>query len=201
MLPVNPNNGGKWGLMGGVFDPVHYGHLILAETARQECDLDGVLFLPSLDPPHRQNKPVACFEDRLMMTRLAVEGNNNFVVSDLEKDLASPGYTIAVVELLEQRFPKADWHLILGADNIAIFDTWHKPDELAGRVQIIVGNRPGYDKDFRNSHWYDKVNRFDMPLIELAATDIRCGIRDGKSVRYMIPDEVRVFIEKRGLYR
>ena len=201
MPPTNPNDGGKWGLMGGVFDPVHYGHLILAETAYQECNLDGVMFLPSLDPPHRQNKPIAAFEDRMMMARLAVESNENFMASDLEKELASPGYTLAVVELLEQRYSKADWYLILGADNIAIFDTWHKPEELADRVNIIVGNRPGYDADFNNSVWFDKVERFNMPLIEIAATDIRRAISEAKSVRYRIPDEVRNFIDKKGLYR
>ncbi len=201
MHPANPINGGKWGLMGGVFDPVHYGHLLLAESARQSSKLDGVLFLPNLNPPHRECKPTASFEDRLMMTRLAVEGNNFFVVSDLEKELASPGYTIAVVELLEQRYPRADWHLVLGADNISIFDSWYKPEELVGKVKIIVGNRPGYDKAFETSPWFEKVKRFDMPLIELAATDIRKAVKEGRSIRYMIPEEVRKFIGSRGLYR
>ncbi len=198
---MSPDDGGKWGLMGGIFDPVHIGHLILAETALEKCGLDGVLFVVSLNPPHRAQKPVVSFEDRLVMTRLAVADNERFAVSALEKDLASPGYTLAVVEYLEQKYPSTEWSLILGADNIAIFDSWHKPDELVKRVKIVVGNRPGFDDAFEKSQWKSHLKAFDMPLIEISSTNIRQAIKLGKSIRYFVPDEVRGFIASRGLYK
>ncbi len=187
--------------MGGIFDPVHYGHLILAESARQTCGLDGVLFVPSLDPPHRSAKPIASFEDRCTMVKLAIEGNDRFVFSDMEKNLASPGYTLAVVDYLKQTYPEPDWHLILGADNIAIFDTWHKPKELVERVKILVGQRPGNDSSLVQSAWYDLITIFPMPLIEISSTAIRERIAAKYSIRYLLPDDVRRFVETRGLYR
>jgi nicotinate-nucleotide adenylyltransferase len=198
---MSPENGGKWGLMGGIFDPVHIGHLVLAESALEKCRLDGVLFVVSLNPPHRAQKPIASFEDRLMMTRLAIAENERFVISDLEKKLASPGYTLAVVEYLEQQYPSAEWTMILGADNIAIFDSWHKPEELVKRIRIVVGHRPGYDVTFEKSVWKKHFTTFDMPLLQISSTAIRQSIRQGSSVRYFVPDEVREFIISRGLYK
>ena len=198
---TTPERPGKWGIMGGIFDPVHYGHLILAESARQTCGLDGVLFVPSLDPPHRSAKPIASFEDRCTMVKLAIEGNDRFVFSDMEKSLASPGYTLAVIDYLKQTYPEPDWHLILGADNIAIFDTWHKPKELVERVKILVGQRPGNDSSLVQSAWYDLITIFPMPLIEISSTAIRERIAAKYSIRYLLPDDVRRFVETRGLYR
>ncbi len=188
-------------MMGGIFDPIHIGHLILAESALEKCGFDGVLFVVSLDPPHRSQKPIVSFEDRLVMTRLAVADNERFEVSALEKELASPGYTLAVVEYLEQKYPSTEWSLILGADNIAIFDSWHKPDELVKRVKIVVGNRPGFDDAFEKSQWENHLKSFKMPLIEISSTNIRQSIKQGQSIRYFVPDEVREFISSRGLYR
>lgn len=187
--------------MGGIFDPVHYGHLILAESARQACGLVGVLFVPSLDPPHRSAKPIVPFADRCTMVKLAIEGNDRFIFSDLEIHLASPGYTLAVVDYLRQTYPKPEWHLILGADNIAIFDSWHKPNELVERVKILVGQRPGVDDALKQSVWYDLITIFPMPLIEISSTVIRDRIKKNKSIRYLLPDDVRRFVETRGLYR
>lgn len=198
---MSPENGGKWGLMGGIFDPVHIGHLVLADSALEKCGLDGVLFVVSLNPPHRAHKPVASFEDRLLMTRLAIAENERFVISDLEKKLASPGYTLAVVEYLEQQYPSAEWNLILGADNVAIFDSWHKPEELVKRVRIFVGHRPGYDDTFEKSVWKKHFTTFDMPLLQISSTAIRQSIGQGRSIRYFVPNEVREFITSRGLYR
>jgi len=202
MSPMTtPEQPGKWGIMGGIFDPIHYGHLILAESARQACGLDGILFVPSLDPPHRSARPIASFDDRCTMVKLAIEGNDRFVFSNLEEKLASPGYTLAVVDYLNQTYPDPDWHLILGADNIAIFDSWHKPEELVKRVKIVVGRRPGVDDEFQKSPWHDFVTVFPMPQIEISSTAIRECVGAGRSIRYLLPDDVRGFVESRGLYR
>ncbi len=134
------------------------------------------------------------------MTRLATESNDKFEVSDLEKDLKSPGYTLAIVDFLKLKYHDIDWRLILGADNIAQFDGWHKPDELLRRVKIVVGMRPGYEDDFSRSKWADKVEIFNMPQIEISSTTIRKAIKENKSVRYLLPEDVRQFIISRGLY-
>lgn len=200
MPPMDPESGGRWGLMGGVFDPVHYGHLILADCAVQSYSLSGVLFTVSFSPPHRDRKPEASFKDRIEMVKLAAEGNERFVVSDLEKDLDSPGYTVNIVNHLKRQYPGADWHLILGADNIAVFESWYKPEELSRNVKIVVGNRPGFNSEFEHSEWYDRVDKFEMPLIDISSTMIRQSIGEGRSIRYLLPDNVRRFIIEKGLY-
>ncbi len=117
------------------------------------------------------------------------------------KTSETPGYTLAVVDYLRQNCPAAAWHLILGADNIAQFDHWHKPDELVKRVKIVVGNRPGYDREFQESQWLSRVETFNLPLLEISSTSIRKSLKERKSVRYLLPEEVRQFIESKGLYR
>jgi nicotinate-nucleotide adenylyltransferase len=201
MYPVVPEKGSYWGIMGGIFDPIHYGHLILAESALRAMKFDGILFIPSFNPPHRKLKPIASFEDRYKMTLLALEGNEKFCASDLEKDLKSPGYTLAIVDFLRLKFSGVEWCLILGADNLAQFDDWHKPEELINRVKIAVGNRPGVENNDSYSRWIDRVQEFKMPLIDISSTLIRDLVKAGKSIRYFLPEEVRQFILGRGLYR
>jgi len=198
---MTQNSSPLWGIMGGIFDPIHFGHLILAESALAEHNFNKILFIPAFNPAHRAEKPVASFEDRCMMARLATESNEKFEVSDLEKDLKSPGYTLAIVDFLRLKYPKVEWRLILGADNIAQFDGWHKPEELLDRVKIVVGMRPGFENDFARSRWADKVEIFKMPLIEISSTAVRKAVREEKSIRYLLPEDVRQFILSRGLYR
>ncbi|SYZ73267.1 putative nicotinate-nucleotide adenylyltransferase [Candidatus Zixiibacteriota bacterium] len=200
MSPALPSSG-SWGIMGGIFDPIHYGHLILAESALEGCGFSGVLFVPSFNPPHREQKPEASFEDRCRMVQLAIEGHDRFLSSDFEKDLKSPGYTLAVVDFLKLKSPEVTWNLILGADNIAQFDHWHSPEELVKRVKIFVGNRPGYDHQFQDSRWAEQVVPFEMPYIGLSSTQLRKQLKGGRSIRYLVPDEVRRFIESKRLYR
>jgi len=201
MSPTSPDKGGRWGIMGGLFDPIHSGHLTLAEQAREAFALEGVLFIVSFNPPHRKEKPVASFENRLQMTDLAIVNNDYFLVSDLEKELNGPGYTLELVKLLRKKYPNVEWHLILGADNIESFDLWYKPDELIKKIKILVGGRPGYNAKLNNSGWNDVISYFEMPLVEVSSTLIRQRIKSGRSIRYLVPDDVRIFIEKEGLYR
>jgi nicotinate-nucleotide adenylyltransferase len=201
MPPTNPEIGGRWGIMGGLFDPIHYGHLTLAEQARETFALDGVLFVVSFNPPHRLEKPVASFEDRLLMVQMAVDNNDFFVVSDLEKNLDGLGYTLTIVESLQDKYPNVTWHLILGADNIESFDTWHKPEELIKKIKILVGGRPGHKVELKNDDWNKSVELFDMPLMEVSSTMIRNRLEENRSIRYLVPDDVRTFIDQKGLYR
>ncbi len=201
MYPNSPDKGGDWGLMGGIFDPVHNGHLLLAESAASAFDLAGVLFVVSNNPPHREQKPVVSFDTRMKMVDAAIDGNDRFCLSDIEKKLAIPSYTLNIIDALRNEFPGVNWHLILGADNIAVFDTWYQPDVLVEKVKIIVAERPGYGKRFRDSPWYKRVEKFEMPLMEISSTMIRQRIKAGKSIRYLVPEKVRLIIMQEGLYR
>jgi nicotinate-nucleotide adenylyltransferase len=198
---MTPDRVGNWGIMGGVFDPIHNAHLALAEYARESYKLSGVLFVVSFNPPHRSQKPVAPFEDRLRMTALAVEGNEFFEVSAIERELEGPGYTLSIVEKLKAKYPEAVWHLILGADNIVAFDSWHKPDELIKKIKILVGGRPGFNDRLQYSKWVEDSGLFEMPLMEISSTLIRQRLSRKKSIRYLLPDNVIDYIEKKGLYR
>nr|MBN2277995.1 nicotinate (nicotinamide) nucleotide adenylyltransferase [candidate division Zixibacteria bacterium] len=202
MPRANPDKGGRWGIMGGIFDPIHYGHLALAENAARAFDMDGVLFLVSFNPPHREKKPQASFEERLEMVSLAIADNERFLASDLEKDLSLPAYTVNIVDLLKSKYPRiTDWYLVLGADNIDLFDSWHQPERLIEEVNIVVGKRPGFGPDGKDSLWYKQVKIFDMPLLELSSTMIRERIKSGKSIRYFVPEVVYHYIENKRLYQ
>ncbi|HHI03604.1 MAG TPA: nicotinate (nicotinamide) nucleotide adenylyltransferase [candidate division Zixibacteria bacterium] len=201
MPQANPNDGGNWGIMGGAFDPVHNGHLILAESALGARNLDGVLFIPSFNPPHRCATPIATFDDRVTMTELAIKGNSRYCLSRLEENIDGPGYTLTIIKHLKDKYPETGWYLILGADNIVLFDSWHKPEEIVKHVKVIVGGRPGFNKEFEKSVWYDKIARFDMPQTDISSTAIRKLLKAGKSVKSLLPESVNRYIQERGLYR
>lgn len=200
MSQPTPTDNCKWGIMGGAFDPIHFAHLILAERARASFKLAGVLFVPSHNPPHRENRPVASFEHRLRMVRLAISDNDYFSASGMERDIEGPGYTYVLVKKLREEYPRIDWYLILGADNIAIFDKWHKPREIIETVKVVVGRRPGSEKELNKSPWMKNIEQFEMPLLDESSTYIRRAIRNGRSVRYMLPENVRKYIMIEGLY-
>ncbi|MEW5922733.1 MAG: nicotinate-nucleotide adenylyltransferase [Candidatus Zixiibacteriota bacterium] len=201
MFRTKLEKAGNWGIMGGVFDPIHYAHLLLAESAAAAFGLRGVLFIVSFNPPHRDQKPVAPFPVRLKMVSEAIKDNDRFVISDMEQDLDMPSYTVNIVDILHQTYPEIDWHLILGSDNIAAFNTWYKPEELVKKARIVVAGRPGYEESMRHSPWLDKVQKFEMPLMDISSTMIRRRIGEGHSIRYLVPEGVRRIIEKEGLYK
>jgi nicotinate-nucleotide adenylyltransferase len=201
MPRVDPINGGRWGLMGGAFDPIHNGHLALAENALNVFNLDGVLFVPGYNPPHRQEKTRASFDDRVAMVRLAIEGETKYSLSDIEREIAGPGYTIILVDKLHQKYGTVTWYLILGEDNITIFDKWYRPEELIKKIKIIVGNRPGYSGLLRDSEWAEHMEYFNIPDIDISSTDIRAALTEKKPVRGKVPDTVLAYIEAKGLYR
>jgi len=200
MLPAKPNWSGNWGIMGGAFDPIHNGHLILADTALNRYNLNGLLFIPSFNPPHRSHAPQASFDDRFEMTRLAIGDRESYFLSDLEKEIDGPGYTHTIVQYLIGMYPKTSWHLILGQDNIAIFDSWYKPDEIIKLVKIVVGNRPGYEKLFQKSEWKDKVEFFEIPPTDVSSTAIRELLKKGDSINGLVPEAVYKFIKEHRLY-
>ena len=187
--------------MGGAFDPIHNGHLILTESAHRAFNLDGIFFVPSFNPPHRSSQPLATFEDRVKMTELAIAGNSQYCLSEIEKEIGGPGYTLPIIKSLKHKYPKTSWFLILGGDNIAIFDSWYKPEEIIKEVTIIVGGRPGYDAEFKKSIWYNKIKHFDMPPTDISSTTTRQLLKNNQAVDGLLPESVKQFIQEKGLYK
>ncbi len=187
--------------MGGAFDPIHFGHLVMAEQARQSLALDGVFFVPGFKPPHRNQAPAASFEDRLAMVRLAIEGNEYFSAGEIEKEIHGPGYTYALLNLLKEKFPGVAWTLLLGADNLAIFDSWYRPEEVMTSVTVAVANRTGFEPLASQNRWASRVRMFQMPPIGISSTIIRQAVKDGQSIQYLLPEDVRSYILDKRLYR
>jgi nicotinate-nucleotide adenylyltransferase len=189
-----------WGIMGGAFDPVHNGHIELARSARNAFNLDQVLFVVSYNPPHRIEKPSVSFNRRYEMVDLAVKDIEEFTVSDVEKDMSGPGYTIDMVRALDKRHPGIDWFLILGADNLEIFDSWYKPDELLDMVKVVVGNRPGYNSETGKKEWINKIKFFELPPTDISSTMVRSRLKSGNDVDDLIPQRAAEYIRINGLY-
>lgn len=198
------------GLFGGSFNPVHMGHLILAEIARADANLDKMLFVPARKPPHKLLHGLAAAQHRLRMTELAVEGNEHFEISEIELEREGPSYTLQTVEELRDGLGADDsLFLVVGADSVHEMPEWWHARELVQEVPIIALKRPGYpldDLDRVKAEFGEeaveqiKQNVVEAPLLQISSTDIRERIRTGKSIRYMVPEKVRRYIAENGLY-
>lgn len=192
------------GLMGGTFDPIHLGHLAIAEEARESLALDRILFMPAGEPPHKPPSEVTTVEHRVAMVALAIEGNAAFELSRIEVDRPGPSYTVETVEGLSAG---ADVTVILSAETFAELPTWHEPERLfeAGRVAVVP--RAGYpapDPAWLSAAFPGREGRvayLDGPLLGLSSTDIRDRVAAGRSIRYLVPDAVRAYIDANDLYR
>ncbi|MCI2048480.1 MAG: nicotinate-nucleotide adenylyltransferase [Lachnospiraceae bacterium] len=196
--------------MGGTFDPVHLGHLILAETALDAEGLDEVRFIPSghsYFKDSRQDK-VSSGEDRLAMTRLAVADNPAFTVSDIEIERSGNTYTFETLEALRMLEPDTEFYFIAGADSILAMRTWKDPARIFSACTVLAAVRETADSAALQEEIRALERDFDarirllpMKNIQISSTDIRESIRNGHSVKYQLPDAVIAYIEKRGLYR
>lgn len=188
------------GIFGGTFDPVHLGHLIVAEQAREQAGLDQVWFMPAARPPHKLDRPLTLFEHRYEMLRLAVAGHDPFVISDLENRLPAPNYTVQTLRHLHQERPGEQWFLLLGADSLAEFPTWYLPYEIIQLATLLVVGRPGYPSTGTLAKPFP-FQTIEVPLMEISSTDIRRRVREGRSIRYLVPRAVECYIQQHGLYK
>lgn len=199
-----PENGGAWGILGGSFDPVHLGHLNLSSEIRSEAGLDGVLLVPAFRHPLKE----AChasFEQRVEMLTLAAAGCDYLVVSEIEKEHGLPGYTLSTVRALKKAFPTVVFSFLIGEDNLAELNRWHKPDEILAEVPVLVGVRPpGNFTEGANHRWSDRVRMIETSPLEASSTRVReltgKGAPSGQLQR-LIPEPVRQYIATKGLYQ
>jgi len=196
----------KIGIFGGTFDPVHQGHMIIAEQVMNELGLDRVVFVPGGIPPHKEASSVrASASDRLAMVEAAVEGNERFAVDRVEIDAGRPMHSVETVSILKERAPDDDLYFITGADEVSNLLAWKDPDRLLEQVVMVAATRPGYDLSslghleaaLRN---FDRIFPVECTRVDISATGIRRRMLQRKSIRYLVPEGVREIIEDRRLY-
>lgn len=213
----------KWGLFGGTFNPVHFGHLRAAEELMTLLDLDRVIFIPAASPPHKTERGMASFEHRLQMLQLAIAGNDSFSFSDVESRRPGKSYSIDTVQyFLDSHDPGLELYFITGQDAFDAITTWREWDNLLSLCHFAVITRPGYENkgllqilppDMAARYVYDEQNDiFKNPqgrsvffrrttFLDISSSHIREKIQQGQSVRYLIPDKVIGYIEANQLYR
>ena len=196
------------GLLGGTFDPIHIGHLMLAEAVRDEYELEQVLFIPAAQPPHKLGRKISPAEDRYMMTVLATCSNPTFEVSDIEMRREGPSYSVDTVRaLLRASGGDTEYFFIAGTDIIREIHTWERIEELLSICPFIVASRPGCRPDVEKTRallgdlGVRQIHLLNTPELEISSTDIRERVARGASIRYIVPREVEQYIYKKGLYR
>ena len=194
------------GIFGGTFDPIHLGHLIVAETIMDEFSLDRVVFIPAAVPPHKLGKEISASHHRYMMTMLAICSTPRFEVSVMEMRRSGPSYSRdTLAELIREHGEDTDFYFIVGADSVASLHTWNRVEELLSMCHFVGASRPGCLPDMavirqRFGSLASKIHCRDAPELEICCTDIRERVRQGKTVRYIVPEAVEQYIYKESLY-
>lgn len=197
----------KIGIMGGTFNPIHYGHLMLAESAYDFCQLDQIWFIPSADPPHKMDMDVLAYEYRSQMTELAVQEVPYFRKYDFENKRNEPSYTSETLRLLKENYPEMEFYFIMGADSLFQLETWHEPEKIMARAALIVAVRDHYSKeemkkeiDYLAGKYDAKIHLMDMPGTDLSSALIRKRVKNHRTIRFFVPEKVRKYIGIHGLY-
>lgn len=185
------------GIMGGTFNPIHYGHLIAAESAWQEFRLNKVIFVPTFHPPHKP-EPEVSPQHRYQMTKLAIESNKHFTISEIELNRPGKSYSEETLRQFKEIYgPEAELYFIIGSDAIAELDTWKNIEKLLGLCQFIAVSRPGYKLPIGLSY----AHPLEIPGIAISAEEIRERIKTGRSIKYLVTERVEQYIYEHQLYR
>lgn len=194
------------GVFGGTFDPIHIGHLIAAEEARAVCGLSRVVFLPAASPPHKQGQPVTPAEHRLTMTELAIASHPRFSCSAIEMERAGPSYTVDTLAQLRALWGDAvDIVFIIGLDSLVDLPTWREPQRVVELARLAVVDREPFEVDMaalaaKVPAISERVTFIPIPLIAIAASDLRERVRTGRSIKYQVTEAVEGYIYAQGLY-
>lgn len=198
----------KIGIMGGTFDPIHIGHLMLAEQAYDKFELDKVLIMPAGNPPHKDHEVSALTKHRVQMTRLAIEGNKHFELSTIEVERTGYTYTYETLENLKKENPDAEYYFILGADSLMEIHKWREPEKIFQCATVLVAARYNLEsKELNNKikevakEYQGKLYLLDTPNIDLSSTLIRTLVSAGKSIKYYVSGDVERYIYKNKLYK
>lgn len=196
----------KIGILGGTLDPIHNGHLMIAECARDQLSLDEVWFMPTGNPPHKSNQNISPNEVRKEMIELAIEDNNNFKFSDFEYKRDGIIYTSDTMKLLKNAYKDTDFYFIMGADSLMYFKDWHKPEEIVLYCNLVVAGRDNDDSELLREvailedKYNINIHVLKSPKICISSSDIRDYINNNFSIKYMVPDSVERYIKNKNLY-
>ena len=187
----------KIGILGGTFNPIHIGHLILAEEVREKLSLDRIIFVPAYLPPHKDNSDIARASLRLAMVKLAIKGNRYFLTSDMEIKRDGRSYTIDTIKEFKRAYQQDELYFIIGSDLFKYLDDWKDLDEIIKIVRFVVATRPGYLLEKIPSH----ITTIPIRAVDISGFEIRKAIKENKSFRYLVPEAVLKYINKNRLYR
>jgi len=186
------------GILGGTFNPVHIGHLTIAQMVHEQLKLDKVIFVPSYLPPHKSGKRIVSPKDRSHMLRLAIKGNAHFKISDFEIKKKGKSYSIDTVSYLRDQYPKdAKFFFIIGSDLLPGLHTWRRIDDILKIVSFVAVNRP----DFKGTRSKIKAKLIATPGLQTSSSYLRQRLTKGNTVKYLVPDDILQYIKKRRLYR
>lgn len=198
----------KVGIMGGTFDPIHNGHLILAEYSKTVFNLDKILFIPTGKTPHKNNDYISSDTYRYDMTLLAINSNLNYHLSSIEIERKGITYTIDTIKYLQSKFKDVEFYFILGSDSLYNINKWKGYKELLNLCNFIVAKRPSSDNE-RLAETIKSLNikhkaliyALEAPLIDISSTQIRDRVKKGLSIEYLVPSSVETYIKKKKLYK
>ncbi len=200
----------RLGILGGTFDPVHYGHLVLAECCREHCRLDRVLFLPAAVPPHKTAYEVTPAADRVEMLKLAIGGHPEFEVSTYEVERGGVNYTFETLAAIQRQYPDAELFFLLGSDSLNDLPRWREPRRICELATLAVAQRAGSpEQDWQPIAGLVTPERLaayracqtTMPQIGISSNDLRHRVAEGRTIRYLVPRAVEKYIETHALYR
>lgn len=198
----------RLGILGGTFDPIHFGHLLAAEEARVTLRLDRVLFAPAGDPPHKQGHAILPIAHRLRMVRLAISDNPAFDISAVDMDRPGPHYTIDTIQQIRDEWGTGvdETCFIMGADSLAHLLTWHRPDQIVDLCRLAVVARPGYRADLAEleatlPNISRRLDWVEMPVLGISSSDLQRRVRERRSIRYQVPAAVAEYVTEHKLYR
>lgn len=187
----------KIGILGGTFNPIHIGHLILAEEAREKLGLERIIFVPAYLPPHKDNADIADVRHRYQMLNLAIKKNNYFSVSDIEIKRDGRSYTIDTIKEFKSVYPDDDLYFIIGSDLLKYLAEWKDLNEIIKMVKFIVATRPGYPLEKIPNY----IATIPIRAVDISGFEIRKAIKEDKSFRYLVPEVVYKYIIKNKLYK
>jgi nicotinate-nucleotide adenylyltransferase len=200
-------SGQRWGILGGTFDPPHYGHLVIAEQTREALDLAGVLFMPAGKPPHKPARVISDAVHRRSMVELAIKGNPRFSLLTIELDRDGPSYTVDSLEALSRSMPGDRFVLIMSVEAARQLPTWREPSRILELAEVAVVPRLGYPQlgdDWARQNFPrhdERLQRVESASLGHSASDIRARVASGRSIRYLVPPPVEDYIDRYRLYR
>lgn len=190
----------KIGILGGTFDPIHTGHLVLADELREKLKLERVIFIPSASPPHKTEHQLSSAVHRFEMTKLALKGNPHFSVSDIELKREGLSYTVETLRKLKELYKDSEIYFLTGSDVLDEITTWKEPDEIYRLAKMVIGIRPGFDEFDPEDHFAKKSVIIGITGVDVSSTQIREKVAKSESIKYLVPSEVEEYIRRKHLY-